>query len=251
MAYTLFVLVLLLQGLDFQAYRNTVEPIFLKVRDANGPGGSCFSCHSHIHTRLHLQPVDGSLKWTEEQSRLNFEAVQKLIVPGDPAKSRLLLHPLATAAGGDAVHAGGKHWRSQDDPEWRAIAAWVRTAPPAAVAPPASLDFEAFKTLVQPLFLEKRAGLARCYTCHSQGTNFRLQPLTDGHTTWTEEQSRRNFNSVQRVVVPGDPLTSRLLMMPLAEEAGGDPFHPGGKHWSSQNDPEWQTLALWVRGEKR
>jgi hypothetical protein len=34
--------------------------------------------------------------------------------------------------------------------------------------------------------------------------------------------------------------------MPLAHEAGGTEFHPGGKHWDSQNDPEWKTLADWV-----
>jgi hypothetical protein len=36
-------------------------------------------------------------------------------------------------------------------------------------------------------------------------------------------------------------------MMPLTEEAGGDPFHPGGKHWS-KNDPEWRVLEAWIRG---
>ena len=35
-----------------------------------------------------------------------------------------------------------------------------------------------------------------------------------------------------------------------ATTAGGDPFHAGGKHWTSRNDPEWQTLAAWVRGER-
>jgi hypothetical protein len=35
--------------------------------------------------------------------------------------------------------------------------------------------------------------------------------------------------------------------MPLAHEAGGNSFHPGGKHWESQSDPEWQSLAEWVR----
>jgi hypothetical protein len=107
-----------------------------------------------------------------------------------------------------------------------------------------------FKTQIQPIFLRKVEGLARCYVCHSQGTNFRLQALAQGATTWTEEQSRMNFAAVQRLVVPGDPMTSRLLMMPLATEAGGDPFHPGGKHWSSQNDPAWQTLAAWVKGRR-
>ena len=111
------------------------------------------------------------------------------------------------------------------------------------------LDFEAFKTRVQPVFLAKRKGLARCYVCHSQGTTFRLQPLSPGSTSWTDDESRKNFAAVRRLVVPGDPNASRLLMMPLAADAGGVAFHPGGKHWTSQDDPEWKTLAAWIRGE--
>ena len=38
-------------------------------------------------------------------------------------------------------------------------------------------------------------------------------------------------------------------MHPLAESAGGDFYHNGGKHWSSQNDAEWLTLKAWVMGE--
>jgi hypothetical protein len=114
----------------------------------------------------------------------------------------------------------------------------------------ADLDFEVFKTSVQPVFLQKRKGLARCYVCHSQGTSFRLQPLAPGSSSWTDEESRRNFEAVQRLVVPGNPQASRLLTMPLAAEVGGVAFHPGGKHWTSQDDPEWQALAAWVRGAK-
>jgi hypothetical protein len=114
----------------------------------------------------------------------------------------------------------------------------------------ADLDFEVFKTRVQPVFLQKRKGLARCYVCHSQGTPFRLQPLSPGSSSWTDEESRRNFEAAQRLVVPGNPQASRLLTMPLAAEAGGVAFHPGGKHWTSQDDPEWQALAAWVRSAK-
>lgn len=241
------------QSLDFQAYRTRVEPIFLKLRKPNGPGGACFMCHSYVSSSFRLQPVArDTLSWSEEQSRRNFEAVSKLVTPGDPLKSRLLLHPLAEEAGGDAIHAGGKHWLSRDDPEWRTLAAWVRSAAPApgAANPTTALDFEVFKASVQPIFIKKRAGLARCYVCHSQGTNFRIAPLPPGSTTWSEDASRRNFEAVQRLVVPGDPLSSRLLMQPLASEAGGDPFHPGGRHWASKDDPEWQTLASWVRGRR-
>jgi hypothetical protein len=77
-----------------------------------------------------------------------------------------------------------------------------------------------------------------------------LIALPEGASTWSDEQSRQNFAAWQRVVVPGDPSASRLAMHPLARSAGGDPFHAGGKHWQSQTDPEFQTLAAWIRGEK-
>jgi hypothetical protein len=116
-------------------------------------------------------------------------------------------------------------------------------------APPAStLDFETFKTKVQPLLLEKRPGNARCIACHARSTAFRLQPLPAGRTTWTEEESRKNFEIASRFVLPGVPTKSRLLTMPLKHEAGGTEFHPGGKHWKTQDDPEWKALADWVRG---
>jgi YVTN family beta-propeller protein len=118
-----------------------------------------------------------------------------------------------------------------------------------AATPSPTLDYEFFKTRVQPIFLAKRPGHARCISCHGSGTPLRLQPLAPGATTWTEEESRKNFEAFKRVVVPGNPLGSRLLTHPLAQEAGGDLFHNGGKHWNSQSDPEWQTLATWARGQ--
>ena len=36
-------------------------------------------------------------------------------------------------------------------------------------------------------------------------------------------------------------------MHPLAPEAGGDPFHSGGRQFDSQNDPAWLVMAEWVR----
>ena len=117
------------------------------------------------------------------------------------------------------------------------------------LAPGISLDYQFFKDRVQPIFLHKKPGNARCLVCHRSGAVAYLQPLSPGATTWDEEQSRKNFEAVKRFVVPGNPLKSKLLMHPLAEEAGGDDFHGGGHHWASQNDPEWQTLAAWVRGQ--
>jgi hypothetical protein len=129
----------------------------------------------------------------------------------------------------------------------KAIAGALLAAGAFAQTPP---DFEFFKTRVQPIFLKKRPGHARCYACHSQGTSFRLERLSPGAATWNDEQSRRNYEAALNFVLPGDLKSSRLLTHPLAPEAGGDEFHSGGKHWNSQSDPEWQVLADWVRGKR-
>ena len=122
---------------------------------------------------------------------------------------------------------------------------------PAAPSRVAALDFEFFKTKVQPFFLERRQGYTRCVVCHSTGNNVVfLQSLSPGATTWTDEQSRLNFESVSKLVVPGEPLKSRLLLHPLEPAAGGARFHNGGRQFTSQNDPAFQTIAAWVRGQK-
>src|SRR5439155_17401449 len=74
-----------------------------------------------------------------------------------------------------------------------------------------------------------------------------LETLSPGGAAWTDEQSQRNFQSALQQVVPGKPASSRLLIHPLAPEAGGDPFHSGGRQFASQNDPDWLVLAEWVR----
>jgi YVTN family beta-propeller protein len=151
------------------------------------------------------------------------------------------------------VPAKSLNWRGVLFP---AIASWFLLTtgfavqqPPATTTAPVQLDFEFFKTQVQPIFLAKRPGHARCVSCHTAGTPMRLQALSSGSATWDEEQSRRNFDVVRQRVTPGS-LRSRLLLYPLAAEAGGEGIHSGGKHWDSQNDLEWQTLAAWVRGVK-
>ena len=121
-------------------------------------------------------------------------------------------------------------------------------APAPAGSP--TLNYEFFRTKVQPIFLAKRGGHARCIACHGGGTPLRFQPLAPGSTSWTDEESRKNFEVIQRVAKPGD-LKSRLLIHPLDEQAGGDFFHNGGKHWTSQNDPEWQVLKAFVMGQAK
>jgi hypothetical protein len=119
-----------------------------------------------------------------------------------------------------------------------------------------SLNYEFFKTRVEPIFLKKRPGHARCYVCHSGsgegGAPAYLERLSPGSTSWNEEQSQRIFRRVSRLVVPGDPSQSRLVMHPLAPEAGGDysnRVHGGGRQFANQDDPDWKIINQWVSGK--
>ncbi len=113
-----------------------------------------------------------------------------------------------------------------------------------------SLDYQVYKQRIEPIFSKKRPPHARCVSCHSASNNsFRLQPLPEG-ASWTDDQSRKNFESVSKLVKPGDPAASILLTHPLAQEAGGDIFHSGGRQFVSKDDPDWKAIADWVRGGK-
>ncbi len=114
-----------------------------------------------------------------------------------------------------------------------------------------SLDYATYVAKVQPIFLKKRPGHARCVVCHSgAGGNAFLQPLAPGATKWTEEQSRQNFARVSKLINTANLLSSPLLKHPLAGTAGGDDFHSGGRQFQSKNDPDWKAIEQWARGKK-
>ena len=115
-----------------------------------------------------------------------------------------------------------------------------------------SLDYEFYKAKVQPIFLAKRPGHAPCVMCHAGADNMlHLERLPEGQTTWTEEQTRKNFDTVSKIVqAVDDPLTAKILLHPLAPEAGGDAFHSGGRQFATKNDPLWKTIAAFAKGAK-
>jgi hypothetical protein len=183
---------------------------------------------------------------------MNYEVASSLVTPGDPQMSRLLREPLEMDAGGSRMHVGGKFWDSQDDPEWQTLAAWVRTAEPGSVPAMAAAptpDFEFFQRCIQRIFLDREDERDRmeCAACHGGGIRGFAREIPDGRGFWNEEESRANYGIIMEFVEPGYPLRSRFLTHPLE---GGDNYHSGGRRWHSQEDPEWQMLAAWVRGEE-
>jgi hypothetical protein len=115
-----------------------------------------------------------------------------------------------------------------------------------------SLDYDYFKAKVQPIFLTKRATHARCVMCHADANNMlKLENLPEGQAAWTEEQTRKNFDTVSKIVqAVDDPLESKILVHPLAPEAGGDVYHSGGRQFANKNDPYWKTIYAWAKGAK-
>ena len=123
--------------------------------------------------------------------------------------------------------------------------------PTSTYAADITLDYEFFKARVQPIFLTKRDNHVRCYVCHSEATNaFKLVHMEKGQTVYTEEDTRKNFETVSRLIMPGEPMKSMLLTRPLAPEHGGHPYHSGGRQFASRNTPEWKTLEQFAKGAK-
>src|ERR1700683_259167 len=77
-----------------------------------------------------------------------------------------------------------------------------------------TLDYDFYKAKVQPIFLAKRPGHAPCVMCHADANNMlRLERLPQGGATWTEEQTRKNFDTVAKIVqAVDDPLTDTILV---------------------------------------
>jgi hypothetical protein len=125
----------------------------------------------------------------------------------------------------------------------------LATAPMPIGAQPKPLDYDFYKARVEPVFLKKKAGHTRCVVCHADANNFfKLEPLAKGAKSWTDEQSRRNYDMTSKLATPGQPMVSRLLLHPLAPEGGGDVFHSGGRQFMSTKDPDWKAIAEWING---
>jgi hypothetical protein len=43
-------------------------------------------------------------------------------------------------------------------------------------------------------------------------------------------------------------LEAKIMVHPLAPEAGGDAFHSGGRQFETKNDPLWKTIAAFAKG---
>jgi len=114
------------QSLDYGYFKANVQPIFLKRRAGHT---RCIICHAGANNAMRLTPLAaGATNFTEEQSKTNFETVSRIVTPGKPMESHFLLHPLDPHSGGGMYHSGGRQFETTDDPDWKAMSAWVNGA---------------------------------------------------------------------------------------------------------------------------
>ena len=226
---------------DFDYYRQNIEPMFVRPRGYPNAGGSpaCVMCHSwQTGLRFALADMtetpDGWM-WTAGQSQANYDVVTK---------------PLSQQAGGEG-HSGGNYWESTSDPEYQVVLQWIEMLPAEYFTPPPEpeLDFEFYRTCVQDMIQSPKYGQLSCTVCHAGGS-IGFAPRPANGTSWTEQEARRGFEVVKRLIVPGNPIQSRWLLKPLHLDGGGSYTHNGPRRWLSRDDPEWQMLAAWVRGER-
>jgi hypothetical protein len=113
-----------------------------------------------------------------------------------------------------------------------------------------SLDFEAYRTRVEPIFLKTREGHTPCVVCHSSNVRaFNLQPLKP-ETPGIPRISRGGTRERIEAGDAGQTRIERSASAPLAHDGGGDVFHSGGRQFRSKDDAEWKILAEWVRQAK-
>jgi hypothetical protein len=238
---------------DVEVYRKSIEPMFVTSRGGTAPGmAACVMCHTwQTSLRFALETPATNAGWSVEQSRRNIDIVGRIINTADPESSRLLRKPLAPDAGG-LGHTGGTFWTSKQDPQYQAVLKWISSLPKdkyvAAREP--ELDFAFFRACVQPVFANPREGHIKCSNCHNAGI-IGFAPVPADGKMWNDDEAKRAFQVITRLVVPGNAEQSRFLLKPLHPDGGGSYAHNGVRRWQTRKDPEWQMLAGWVRGERK
>ena len=239
---------------DVDSFRKTIEPIFMRDRGGTMPGiAACVMCHTwQTSLRFDLETPATDAGWTPDQSRMNFQMITQLVNTKSPETSPLLVKPLEPSAGGPG-HTGGSYWKSREDPEYQTVLTWIRSLPADRYipAPMPAVDFQFFRSCVQPVFATPREGHIRCSNCHGGGQLGFAPVPAGGRTEWNEEEARQAFRVIARLIIAGNPEKSRFLLKPLHPDGGGSYAHNGVRRWQNRNDPEWQMLAAWVRGERK
>ena len=228
--------------LDYRFYKARIAP-FLHEQ--------CGECHADPRKRskvgkFFLRPAPGR-RIRERFHERNFETVLRYVEPGDPSASLLLLKVLAPRDGG-VTHEGGA-LLGTNTPAYGAIIDWIngQKKAPETFAPPDSPsgapDFLFFYKRIEPVLL------GVCAECHAGRGKGRFKLIThERDQEFPLEDHYRNFETVLKLVRPGEPFKSRFFVKPLALADGGIK-HKGGDRITKDSE-NYDNWMLFIRGER-
>lgn len=233
---------------DAAAPAVALDPTFFEQRILPIILSNCGECHANPRKRLgkhFLVPYPGR-KVRERHVRKNLETIRRYIVPGDPSTSVWLLKALGPRQGG--VEHGGGQRIAMNSPEYGAMVDFINGASiaPTPFTPPPRVDgepdFRFFVAKVAPLLASD------CAECHGgKGKGHHKLVVAEEGEDLDLEEHLENFQTILRLIKPGDPERSRLLQKGLAVEDGGLK-HKGGDRFR-RGDGKHALLEAFVRGE--
>ena len=113
------------------------------------------------------------------------------------------------------------------------------------------LDYDVFKTAVQPVLDQRGCSNGGCHyrdksnpSSGGPGGSFRV--FDCANDSCTDDQLRADFDSASGMSDLADPAGSKLLRKPLAEGAGGIQ-HLGGDIFSNAADSDYLTILGWIQ----
>lgn len=123
-----------------------------------------------------------------------------------------------------------------------AVASGCERAPTTGPPPPSGgqayvLDYDVFASSVDPLLSAYGCDNATCHGGGIRGT-FELSPAEDKDIAFDFAQARLQVNGY-------DPVSSPLIMKPLAPECGG-PGHAGGFVFTELDNPDYLAILAWI-----
>ena len=178
-------------GLDFEVYRTRIEPIFLKERAPNEGAGMCVNCHARIATR---HAAAAAVRGREGAGRRSSRG--RISKPWHVSSSRVTSseerarHSSAGAGRRRRRRStpGGKFWTTQDNPEWQAVSAWMKSANAGARrrrrrAPHRRSISSIFRTRVSTDLPGEAPGTRRGASPATRPASRGLSPLAEGATS--------------------------------------------------------------------
>ncbi len=123
-----------------------------------------------------------------------------------------------------------------------AFASGCDEASPTDPTPPSGgqtyvLDYGVFATTIDSLLSAHGCDNVTCHGGGIRGT-FELSPNGDKNVQFDFQQARMQVNGT-------NPVSSPLIMKPLAPECGG-PGHAGGYVFTELDDPDYLAILAWI-----